>query len=193
MDQSNGYEGIATRFIAIRGRNIDCIGTSSVRNWTRTLPPSSTVLDLGCGTGLPIAKVLVDEGMTVYGLDASATLVHEFRQNFPKAPVACEPVEDSVFFNRKFDAIICWGLIFLLSTEVQAKVIGKAADALRTGGKLLFTAPDQQTEWEDVMTNQPSRSLGADEYKKLLSASGLTLVEEFEDEGENHYFSAMKI
>lgn len=193
MDKSNGYERVATRFIETRGQNIDGIGASSVRNWARTLQQGSCILDLGCGTGIPISKVLIDEGMTVYGVDASVTLINEFRQNFPQAPVACEPAEDSLFFNLKFDAIISWGLIFLLSIDVQEKVIQKAAGALRTEGKLLFTAPYQKTEWEDVMTKQPSRSLGAEKYKKLLSASGLTLIEEFEDEGENHYFSASKI
>ncbi len=193
MDKSNGYEGIATRFIEARGQTVNGIGTSSVRNWAQALPPGSTVLDLGCGTGIPISKVLTDEGLTVYGIDASPTLIKAYRQNFQKAHAACEPVEDSLFFNRKFDAIISWGLIFVLSKEAQAELKRKASDALLTGGKLLFTAPYQETEWEDVMTGQYSRSLGEEKYKELLSASGLSLIEEFEDEGENHYFSAVKI
>lgn len=193
MDKSNGYENIAIWFVEYRGQNNKGIGTSSVRNWARTLPEGSAVLDLGCGTGIPISKALIDEGMTVYGIDASATLIQAFRQNFPKAPAACEPAEESVFFNRKFDAIISWGLIFLLSEDVQAKIIQKASDALHIGGKLLFTAPYKKVEWQDAMTGQPSRSLGGDKYKELLSASGLSLIEEFEDEGENHYFSSIKI
>ena len=95
IDKSNSYEYIATRFIEIRGQNINGIGTSSVRNWARTLPEGSSVLNLGCGTGIPISKVLIEEGMTVCGVDASATLINEFRKNFPKDPVACDPVEDS--------------------------------------------------------------------------------------------------
>lgn len=193
MDRSNGYEHIATRFIKIRGQAVNGIGTSTVRNWIKALPQGSAVLDLGCGTGIPISKVLIDEGMTVYGIDASATLIEAFRQNFPGSPVVCEPVEDSLLFNRKFDAIISWGLMFLLSENTQKKVIQKAGDALLAGGKLLFTAPYQETEWKDVMTGQCSISLGAEKYKELLSASGLSLIEEFEDEGGNHYFSAIKI
>ncbi|MBD1399033.1 class I SAM-dependent methyltransferase [Pontibacter sp. JH31] len=192
MDKSNGYEDIADRFIESRGRNMKGIGSSSVREWARALPQGAAVLDLGCGTGIPISKVLMDEGMAVYGLDVSITLINEFRKNFPNAPVVCEAVEDSSFFNRKFDAVIAWGLIFLLPEDSQVKVIQKAAAALRSGGKLLFTAPYQKTEWTDVMTKQLSRSLGAEQYSKLLAASGLTLLEEFEDEGENHYFHAIK-
>jgi hypothetical protein len=40
------------------------------------------------------------------------------------------------------------------------------------------------------MTEQPSISLGAKKHKELIKASGLLLVEEFEDEGENHYFNS---
>jgi hypothetical protein len=57
----------------------------------------------------------------------------------------------------------------------------------------LFTAPYQETEWVDIMTGQYSRSLGAEKYNELLSASGLSLIEEFDDEGKNHYFNAIKI
>jgi SAM-dependent methyltransferase len=193
MDKSNGYEQIAQIFIKGRGQAINGIGKSSVRKWAQTLPAKSVVLDLGCGTGIPVSMVLIDAGMTVYGIDASPTMVKAFQQNFPGNPVACEPAEDSLFFNRKFDAIIAWGLIFLLPADVQEIVIQKAASALRTGGKFLFTATGKRNEWKDAMTDQHSISLGPVKYKELMSASGLSLIEEFEDEGENHYFNAVKI
>ena len=153
----------------------------------------SVVLDLGCGTGIPVSMALIDAGMTVYGIDASPTMVKAFQQNFPNIPVACEAVEDSLFFTRKFDAIIAWGLIFLLPTELQEIVIRKTANALQTGGKFLFTATGKQNEWKYAMTDQYSISLGPEKYKELLAASGLSLIEEFEDEGENHYFNAIKL
>jgi len=37
-----------------------------------------------------------------------------------------------------------------------------------------------------------SRSLGAAEYRKLLSEAGLRVTSEYEDVGENHYFDAIK-
>jgi 2-polyprenyl-3-methyl-5-hydroxy-6-metoxy-1,4-benzoquinol methylase len=178
MDKSNGYEDNASLFIKFRGQIIDGIGTSSVRKWVRKLTPKAIVLDLGCGTGIPITKILIDEGMNVYGIDASHTLVEAFKNNFPNTSVACESVEESLFFNRKFDGIIAWGLLFLLPKEAQAVVIQKAATALQTGGKFLFTAPFRKTIWKDAMTGHYSRSLGAENYKKLISTTGLTLIEE---------------
>jgi 2-polyprenyl-3-methyl-5-hydroxy-6-metoxy-1,4-benzoquinol methylase len=193
MDKSRGYEQIAGIFIKGRGQAINGIGTSSVRKWVRTLPPNSTVLDLGCGTGIPGSKILLDDGMKVYAIDASPTMVKTFQQNFPGTPVTCEAVEDSSFFDRKFDAIMAWGVLFLLPEKTQEIVIQKAASTLRTGGKLLFTATYKKNEWKDAMTEQPSISLGADRYRELLTASGLSVTDEFEDEGENYYFEATKI
>jgi hypothetical protein len=46
--------------------------------------------------------------------------------------------------------------------------------------------------WNDAMTELESRSLGASEYRRQLSTAGLSVIAEYEDEGENHYFDAVK-
>jgi cyclopropane fatty-acyl-phospholipid synthase-like methyltransferase len=193
MDKSRGYEQLAPIFIKGRGQAINVIGTSSVRKWVQTLPSDSSVLDLGCGTGIPVSRILIDHGMKVYGIDASPSMVKAFQRNFPRTPILCEAVEDSSFFDRKFDAIIAWGLLFLLPEKTQEIVIQKAANALAAGGRLLFTATYKKNEWNDAMTQQSSISLGAERYRELLTASGLSVTDEFEDEGENYYFEARKI
>lgn len=193
MDKSNGYEEHAATFIRCRSKGVNGVGAASVRKWAKSLPPEATVLDIGCGTGDPISKVLTDEGLTVYGMDASPSMVLAFKQNFPNNPVACEAIEDSSFFSRQFDAIIAWGLMFLLPEEVQEIAIQKMANALHSGGKLLFTAPSQKMTWKDAITELESVSLGAERYRKLALESGLTLIDEFEDEGENHYYHAVKL
>ena len=66
------------------------------------------------------------------------------------------------------------------------------ASALNPAGKLLFTAPLDKVEWKDIMTEKNSRSLGAEQYRYLISASGLSIGEEFHDEGGNHYYSGLR-
>ena len=194
-DRSNGYEGVAVEFLAGRGRAPStAIGARAVRDWARTLPPGATVIDLGCGSGLPITKVLVNEGLNVYAIDASPSLVQAFRNNLPEIPVACEAVEDSLFFGRMFDGVVAWGLIFLLPAEEHRRLIQRVAAILVPGGRLLFTscAGTEPLVWNDAMTGLESRSLGAVEYRRELSSVGLSLIREYEDEGENHYFDALK-
>lgn len=67
MDRSNGYEGVAAEFLAGRGGPRSAgVGATAVRNWARMLPRGSAVIDLGCGSGLPITAVLIAEGLNVY-------------------------------------------------------------------------------------------------------------------------------
>jgi SAM-dependent methyltransferase len=195
MDKSNGYERVSAEFLAGRGRAPStAVGTSEVRDWSRTLPLGATVIDLGCGTGFPITKVLVDEKLNVYGVDASPSLVEAFRHNLPAVPVACESVVESSFFNRTFDGVVAWGLMFLLQPDEQRHLIQSVADILVPGGRLLFTSSTgtEPLVWHDAMTGLESRSLGAAEYRKLLAEVGLTVTREYEEEGGCHYFDAVK-
>jgi len=195
-DKSNGYEEVAAVFIAGRGgRNSAGIGASALADWSQTLPSKATILDLGCGTGIPISQVLIERGFRVYGVDASPTILAAFRAGFPGVPLECAAVEDSDFFGRAFDAVIAWGLFFLLDVEVQRRLIKKIGGVLRSGGRLLFTAPaesDESGSWPDVMTGRPQFSLGYEEYRKALEAEGMSLVGTQRDEGGNHYYLALK-
>jgi|SRR5579859_5267058 len=190
-DPSNGYEAVAKIYIAGRGTG-GTIGASEVRQWARELPPGSPVLDLGCGTGVPISQALFESGLVVHGVDASPTLIAAFRARFPAAPAECSTVEDSQFFYRTFAGVVAWGLMFLLSPASQALLIQKVAAALDPGGLFLFTSPELACEWLDGMTDLPSISLGADRYAALLRAEGLALVGHRRGAGDNFYYLAEK-
>jgi 2-polyprenyl-3-methyl-5-hydroxy-6-metoxy-1,4-benzoquinol methylase len=193
MDQSNGYESVAAEFLAGRGSpKSSGIGAGAVGEWARQLSPGSSVLDLGCGSGLPITVALIRAGLDVYAIDAAPSFVDAFKRRFPTTPIACEAVEESSFFGRKFDAILAWGLMFLLPSPVQRALILRIGGALKPAGRLLFTSPPEPITWNDAMTGLESRSLGAAEYRRLLSAVDLTVLREYEDEGENHYYDAIK-
>ena len=42
------------------------------------------------------------------------------------------------------------------------------------------------------MTQQLSVSLGAEQYRDLISVSELSIIDELEDEGGNHYYHAIR-
>lgn len=191
-DKSNGYEQIAETYIAGRGSGKGVgIGASVVREWAeKELAPGATVLDLGCGPGDPITRIFVERGFNVYAVDASPTMVTTFTRRFPNVPIQCIAAEESSFFGRKFDAVVSWGLFFLLEEEVQRRLFRKVAAALQNGGKFLFTATRQEHIWNDAMTGQRSVSLGEEGYRRALEEAGLVLVGTRSDEGGNcHYFA----
>lgn len=189
-DPSNGYEAVASEFAARREQSE--IGVATVRRWARSLPSGASILDLGCGHGVPISMALMKAGFAIHGVDASPSLTAAFRRCLPHAPVTCEPVEDSGFFGRTFDGIIAIALMFLLPADVQREVIRKVALALNPGGRFLFTCPAETCTWADILTGRRSLSLGVEEYEAVLTAVGLTPVAGYVDEGDNHYYDARK-
>lgn len=185
-DPSAGWEAIAAEFLAARSD----IGAGVARQWAGTLRPGGEVVDIGCGSGAPIALALVAQGLTVFGIDASPTLLSAFRRRFPGAPAACEAAQDSTFFGRQFDGAVAVGLMFLLAPEDQRKLIAGVGQALRPGGRFLFSAPRTPCEWQDLQTGRGSVSLGEAAYQRLLAAAGMRLSGSYVDEGGNDYFDA---
>lgn len=188
-DKTNGYEEMAERFMQARNPRI---GADTVLEWSKRLAPGSSILDLGCGHGVPISQTLSEAGFAIYCVDASAKMIQTFRKRFPTAKAECSAVEESEFFGRTFDGIVAWGLLFLLPADLQSAVVHKVAKGLNPSGNFLFTSPREAVQWQDALTGRESVSLGAGRYRQLLQAEGLILVGEASDEGDNYYYLARK-
>jgi 2-polyprenyl-3-methyl-5-hydroxy-6-metoxy-1,4-benzoquinol methylase len=189
-DASEGWDAVAARFIALRSDS----GAALVRKWAAShLAPGAAIVDVGCGSGVPIAQALTVDGFALFGIDAAPAMVAAFRARFPAVPVACEAAQHSAFFGRRFDAAVCIGLLFLLGEGDQRAVLHRIAGALVPGGRLLFSAPREVCGWDDLLTGRPSRSLGEAGYAALLAQCGMRLVGGQTDEGGNHYFDAVRV
>lgn len=81
------WESIAMDFVAARSD----IGSDVVRRWAERLPPGGQVVDIGCGSGTPVASTLVKAGLVVAGIDASPTLLSLFRRRFHVDAVSGNP------------------------------------------------------------------------------------------------------
>lgn len=191
LPKASGWESVAGWFIEHSAGST--VGARFVEQWAQELPPGAAVLDAGCGAGSPRSKALMRNGFHVYAVDASPTLAAAYKAKFPDAHVACEAVEESSFFDIRFDAILAWGLVFLLPPDEQRRLLGRLVAALKPGGRLLFTAPKQECAWNDATTGHPSASIGSESYKALLSSLCAPVESEHDDEGQNHYYRARKI
>jgi hypothetical protein len=134
----------------------------------------------------------VNEGLDVFAVDAAPSLVDMFRRNLPGVPVLCEAVQTSSLFQRSFDAVLAWGLMFLLEAEDQCALVQRFAEILVPNGRLLFTSPANALVWRDALTGRRSVSLGAEQYRSLLNNVGISVKSEYQDEGENYYFDAYR-
>lgn len=187
-DSAQTYELHAQAYLQARDQST--IGVDVIQAWCNGLPKNSSVLELACGAGYPLTRVLLETGMRVWALDSSPSLLAEFTQRFPSVPVQCAKVQESDFFGLHFDAVIAVGLMFLLSEDDQVSLIHRVGKILQAGGRFLFSVPVQTCQWMDLTTGILSQSLGRQNYEEHLYASGMQLIATFIDEGGNHYFEA---
>ena len=108
MDSATEYEKNAHNFL--RGRDESLVGYKIVRQWANKLPAESEVIEIACGGGYPVTRELAESGLNLWAIDSSKTLLIEFQKRFPNVKAKCERVQDSNFFDRKFDAAIAIGL-----------------------------------------------------------------------------------
>lgn len=185
-DSAKTYEAHAYEYL--RGRDTSPIGTQVIDQWSRTLRKGATVIELACGGGYPITRVLNAAGLQLWAVDSSPTLVAEFQSRFPAIPVQCARVQESDFFDRTYEGAIAIGLIFLLSESDQSTLISRVSKILVPGGRFLFTAPIERGNWTDMNTGLECRSLGQASYEELLKESGFRVVATFTDKGANNYY-----
>jgi len=189
-DSTRAYEAHAREFLA--ARDASPIGAQLVHNWACSLPTGANVLEIGCGGGLPISRVLADAGLDLWAVDSSPTLVSEFKARFPRVPVECSCALQSTFFDRGFAAVVAIGVMFLLAPAEQSALIKRVSARLRPHGSLLFSAPAETGQWRDLITGQRCESLGYARYASLLDNAGLRITATLADEGDNHHYVAVK-
>lgn len=97
------------------------------------------VLVPGIGYGRN-AKVFLDSGMAVRGIEISQTAIELAHRHFGEDLVISHgSVTEMPFDGRRYDGIFCYGLIHLLDVEERRKLIADCYGQLAVGGCMVFT------------------------------------------------------
>lgn len=91
------------------------------------------ILDLGCGTG-DLAKKLADLGVTVLGIDKSASMVHQAQQKYPDLNFRVADALE-LNFNEEFDAVFSNATLHWVKPPSQA--LSKIYRCLKQGGRFV--------------------------------------------------------
>ena len=82
-----GYDAVSIRYDEHYG------GEHKYQAWLTELrglvPPGGAVLDLGCGSGMPVARDLAGAGYRVTGVDISEVQIRRARELVPNAAFVC--------------------------------------------------------------------------------------------------------
>ncbi|MCK5265479.1 MAG: class I SAM-dependent methyltransferase, partial [Candidatus Thorarchaeota archaeon] len=70
------------------------------------LPDNAVVLDIGCGGGVPVLKLLVEKGYSAKGIDFSKGMLELAKKNVPEAELILGDVMKTHFESESLDGII---------------------------------------------------------------------------------------
>jgi len=106
--------------------------------WAADAAGVSSVLDLGCGSGL-LAAELVTRGYRVVGVDASESMLAVARERLGSDVVLRRMTLPDLTFDGVFDAAVCTldGFTYLSPDDLRRTMIAVGA-TLRPGGWLVF-------------------------------------------------------
>ncbi|GIJ90381.1 hypothetical protein Asppvi_009335 [Aspergillus pseudoviridinutans] len=82
MTVAEFYDSVAASYEAAFAHNAGLL--KLVNKAMNYLPAQAHVLDIGCGTGRPVASILADAGHQVVGIDIAKTMVELSQKNVPR-------------------------------------------------------------------------------------------------------------
>lgn len=141
------------------------------------LPVGGSVLDMGCGSGQPIARHLLERGFAVVGVDSAPTLISKCRSRLPKAEWIVADMR-TLSINRRFEGLIAWDSFFHLSHEDQRAMFGVFREHAAGGAPLLFTTGARHGEAIGSYQGESlyHASLSPAEYRTLLESYGFRVL-----------------
>ena len=171
------YEENAAAWTAQRGTEL--IEGAWLDKLTSGLAPGAAILDIGCGSGRPIAAELVHRGYRVTGIDSSPSLIAIAGAAVPKADFHVADMRQ-LTLDRRFDALVAWHSFFHLAADDQRAMLPVFAGHAAPGARLMFTSGPEAGEAIGEWRGEPlyHASLSPDEYRSLLEANGFQ-VESF--------------
>jgi len=138
-----------------------------------------SLLDLGCGTGAPIATYLAERGLAITGVDGAKGMVEIFAQTLPKADVHHADMT-TLSLGQRFDGILAWDSFFHLSPEAQRAMFAIFATHAAPNAALMFTSgPKAGESWGHAAKGALiyHASLDPDDYRALLTTNNFKVIE----------------
>ncbi len=145
--------------------------------FTALLPPGGRVLDIGCGSGEPIARHLIEQQFAVTGVDSAPAMIAMCAARFPSATWQVADMRE-LALGRHFDGLLAWDSFFHLRPENQRAMFPIFGAHAAPNAALMFTSGTSLGEAIGTFHGEPlyHGSLHPAEYRALLAEQGFTVV-----------------
>ena len=138
------------------------------------LGKGAKVLDLGCGSGRPVAQHMAELGLR----DSSPTMISFCRERLPDQEWIVTDMRQ-LALGRRFDGILAWDSFFHLSPDDQRRTFTIFADHASAGTVLMFNIGPQHGEAVGEYNGDPlyHASLSPTEYAALIGRFGFDVLQ----------------
>ena len=138
----------------------------------------ATVLDLGCGSGRPVAQHMAELGLHVTGVDSSPSMISFCRERLPDQEWIVADMRQ-LALGRRFDGILAWDSFFHLNHDDQRRMFPIFADHAAAGALLMFNTGPQHGEAVGEYNGDPlyHASLSPTEYEALVGRLGFDVIQ----------------
>ncbi|MEM7674781.1 MAG: class I SAM-dependent methyltransferase [Myxococcota bacterium] len=142
-----------------------------------SIPPPGPILDVGCGSGRPIAAYFIDRGYQVCGVDFAPAMLRIARKRWPEHRWQQLDMR-TLQLDRTFGAVVAWNSFFHLNADEQRQALPKLAAHVASGGVLLMTIGDRAGEVVGTVEGDAvyHASLDPSAYRTILDTCGLSVV-----------------
>ena len=150
-----------------------------LRPLVRLLPRGSEVLDLGCGCGVPDARLL-SQRFRVTGIDISDVQIERARAFVPKARFVRADMTAVRFRPGAFGGIVCLYSLIHVPLDQQRPLLGRMYRWLGPEGLLLVTTGSTaytgvEKNWLGSNATMYWSHADAPTYERWLSAAGFSI------------------
>jgi SAM-dependent methyltransferase len=179
MEFSNRIVGLYERHARAfdRERNKSLFERAWLDRFRAVVGTGAPLLDIGCGSGEPIAGYLIAAGHSVTGVDSSATMIELCRERFPAQSWLVADMR-KLDLGRRFGGILAWDSFFHLAPDDQRAMFPLFARHAAEGAALMFTSGPRAGEAIGSYHDEPlyHASLDPEEYTALLQVNGFGVV-----------------
>jgi len=146
--------------------------------FVNSLTAGAKILDLGCGSGRPVAQHMAQRGLLVTGVDSSPTMISLCRSRLPDHEWIVADMRE-LSLGRRFDGILAWDSLFHLGHDDQRRMFAVFAQHASANALLMFNAGPQHGEGVGNYRGDPlyHASLAPDEYEVLINRFGFEVIE----------------
>ncbi|TWH47738.1 methyltransferase family protein [Sporomusa sp. KB1] len=142
------------------------------------------------------AKVFIDHGINVTGIEISETAINLARRNGSNTKIYHGSVTDMPFDNKLYGGIFCYALIHLLNDFERAKFIKDCYSQLNPNGYMIFTSVSKEApmfgqgkqlgkDYFEIMKGVKMFFYDSDSVKQEFGNYGLVEISEINEVNAN--------